>query len=279
MTQVDIIYNFLTLYNTRPSELADHILWVPLEPTAVSIVTRHYFELTPSVQLQPEVAARVQQGLALSIVPTTVFAPNSTLTQTQESGVVKQAASRDDREVATRLDRFTDFFIAHSLGMPVPDPISSPKWFSLRPNVIGRPEKWSKDSAGMGAVDIAYAAGPFLLKPHEVLLIEGTLPDCTFASVVLWNRFLQSFDYRHNPVSLHRGQMQLRDSRYRIAVGAANPQLSGVDWISTEGRTRGTLFWRFVLPTEEIATPRCTVMNISALADYISQNLVIFKFS
>ena len=49
-----------------------------------------------------------------------------------------------------------------------------------------------------------YGAGPFLLGEGEALVIDGTLPDCAFANVVLWNRYLQSFDYTRNTVSLNR---------------------------------------------------------------------------
>ena len=51
--------------------------------------------------------------------------------------------------------------------------------------------KWSREHEGMGAVDIAYGAGRFLLKPDEHLIITGKMPDCRFANVVLWNRYLQ----------------------------------------------------------------------------------------
>ena len=47
----------------------------------------------------------------------------------------------------------------------------------------------------MGAVDIAYGAGMYMLADDQALVMEGTLPACKFAGVVLWNRFLQSFDY------------------------------------------------------------------------------------
>ena len=38
-------------------------------------------------------------------------------------------------------------------------------------------------------------------------MAQGVLPKCKFANVVLWNRFLQSFDYTKNPVSLNRAQV------------------------------------------------------------------------
>lgn len=51
----------------------------------------------------------------------------------------------------------------HSLGMPQFDPDATPPFFSLTPNIIGPPAKWSKQAAGMGAIDIAYGAGLYIL--------------------------------------------------------------------------------------------------------------------
>ena len=53
------------------------------------------------------------------------------------------------------------------MDMPLPDPTTAPPFFSLTPNVIGPPMKWAREAEGMGAVDIAYGAGRFLLKVSE----------------------------------------------------------------------------------------------------------------
>ena len=50
-----------------------------------------------------------------------------------------------------------------SKGMPQFDPEQTPPFFSLVPNIIGPPAKWSKEAAGMGAVDIAYGAGMYII--------------------------------------------------------------------------------------------------------------------
>jgi hypothetical protein len=48
-----------------------------------------------------------------------------------------------------------------------------------------------------------------MLKEDQALVMEGTLPACKFAGVVLWNRFLQSYDYVSGRASLNRNQMML----------------------------------------------------------------------
>ena len=70
------------------------------------------------------------------------------------------------------------------MDMPLPDPTTAPPFFSLVPNVIGPPMKWAREAEGMGAVDIAYGAGRFLLKPGEALVVRGKMPRCKFANVV-----------------------------------------------------------------------------------------------
>ena len=59
------------------------------------------------------------------------------------------------------------------------------------------------------AVPVLAGPGRFLLQPGEALVIRGKIPECKFANVVLWNRFLQSFEYSNTvrPISLNRAQL------------------------------------------------------------------------
>jgi len=129
------------------------------------------------------------------------------------------------------------------------------------------------------------AAGPFVLEPDQALIMEGTIPSCRFANVVLWNRFLQSFEYRFGErISLHQGQMRLNSNRYFIVLSASNPipargregdshrsdSVNAV-WMTTQGRERGTIFWRFVLPDGSIDTPRTTVVQTDDVMDYLAE--------
>ncbi|HSB98216.1 MAG TPA: hypothetical protein VLC91_17275, partial [Spongiibacteraceae bacterium] len=88
--------------------------------------------------------------------------------------------------------------------------------------------------------------------------------NCIFANVVLWNRFLQSFDYRYRRISLNRKQIKLEaDGSYRIVVAHRDPGLP--NWLSTEGRPNGTVYWRFLLPEGDIDAPRTRVVNFDEL--------------
>lgn len=237
--------------------------FLAMPPSIVSVVTRHYFEAIPSANMNPELVHNVK--VKLDVLGAEHELP----------------LFLSDEEMASRLDGFTEFFAAHSIGMPQNDPTEAPLFFSLIPNVIGVPAKWTRENDGMGAVDIAYAAGPFSLQPGEALLMEGVIPaDCTFANVVLWNRFLQTFDYRYRPVSLHRGQMALlAGGRYQIVLSAQHPDPNyghdqhqpefPINWLSTEGRSRGTIFWRYVLPQSPIRAASTRVLPLSDVLPYL----------
>ena len=96
-------------------------------------------------------------------------------------------------------------------------------------------------------MDIAYSMGPFDIRADEALVMEGTLPECAFANVVLWNRFLQAFEYRDRTVSLNRKQIRTdADGRYRVICSMRDPRPEGStdNWLDTEEHGRGTIFWR-----------------------------------
>ncbi|GAB5363928.1 hypothetical protein AAMO2058_000925500 [Amorphochlora amoebiformis] len=192
--------------------------WMMLNEAVTCIVTRHYFENPgESVALDGVLAARIESNFII----TNNGKPNDIPT-----GLL------DDHEMARRLDLVSEFIRAHSTGRNQ-DPTKAPPWFSFTPNVIGQPALWSNpgndENRGMGAPDIAYGAGYFKLNPKEALEITGMVPECAFGNVVLWNRYLQSLDYRHRRTSLNRKQMNLDEfGRYRIWVSAQKPTNPGV---------------------------------------------------
>ena len=102
------------------------------------------------------------------------------------------------------------------------------------------------------------------ITPDEALVITGRWPTCAFANVALWNRYLQTFDYAHRPVSRNRANTVLEpDGSFRMVIAHEDP---GVDnWIDTEGRPFGMVFWRFFLAEGEIETPQATVVQAEDL--------------
>lgn len=246
---------------SAPADLPAGAAFLRLPADAATLVTRHYVETNPPAQLSKSAA----EGIDLSI------------RRWRGAGLPADEpdARSADARMAGRLGAVSKFVADHTVSMPLPDPSTAPPFFSLVPNVIGPPMKWAREAQGMGAVDIAYGAGRFLLKPGEALLISGRMPPCRFANVVLWNRYLQSFDYTASetrPVSLNRAAMHLDGSgRFRLVLSERSPYADHAaaaaahsNWLSTEGRPTGTVFFRFVLPSGEVEQPVARVVDAAA---------------
>jgi hypothetical protein len=220
---------------------------VRLEPGAVSVTTRHYFENEISAQLDPTLA------IPLSIEPVVDPGP---------------PAPPDDAAMARRIRLAAAFVRQSTLGIPPRDPKQQPAWVSMQPNQLGTPSAAGKgegDKTAWGAVDNSYSTGPYALGPDEALVIEGVLPRCTFANVVLWDRWMMSYDYRFRRISLNRRQMQLGPGgRYRIVVAHRDPGVP--NWLDTEGRPSGLIFWRFLEPEGTPERPRTKVVPLASLA-------------
>ena len=75
---------------------------------------------------------------------------------------------------------------------------------------------------------------------------------------------MQTFDYRRHNVSFNRAQTKLdSDGSFQIVLAHSDP---GVDnWLDTEGRGFGMVFWRYMLPEGDIETPTAEVVPLSSL--------------
>jgi hypothetical protein len=221
--------------------------WVRLDPRARLVIVRHYYLRERSAQDDPDIAVR------LHIEPLDDPGPPPPL---------------DDATLAQRLRDGVAFLRATTLGMRrFGDPSPAP-FVADEPNQVGPP--WSFRSsaiAAAGAVDVYYSSGRFDLAPGEALVMEGTLPECDFANVVLWNVHMQTFEYRHRRCSVNRAQMALGpDATYRVVVADEDPgRPEAQDWLDTGGHRRGTIFWRFLLPRTPPETPRCRVVPVAEL--------------
>jgi hypothetical protein len=216
--------------------------WIQLPEGASSILTRHYFEMqgTPAID---------QEGrIALDIEPIEDPGARPLLT---------------DETLAPRLRDVGAFVRGGTIeGMDMPNP---PPFVSTTPNELGEPMVFRMAGTdAWGAVDIAYSMGPFKLEEDEALIIEGRFPPCAFANVVLWNRFMQCFEYRDRRLSLNRKQTRLEpDGSFRIAVASQDPGIP--NWLDTQDHRQGIVFWRFLLPEEKPEKPACSVVKIADL--------------
>ena len=204
-----------------------------LEPDAGTVTTRHYFENRAPAAADPRV--RVELELEPLDDPAAAPAPS-------------------DASIAAGIRRAANHFRAATLDQPPRDPAQQPAWVSTVPNQFNAPEKWKAGEGGFGAVDNAYAMAPYALAPDQALVIDGRWPRARFGSVVLWNRYMQTYDYLHRQVSLNRAQTVPRsDGSFRMVISGRDPGVP--NWIDTAGRPAGLVFWRFQLP-EEGSRPR-----------------------
>ena len=219
--------------------------WLRLEADATSIITRHYFERATSVQNDPDVV------IPLRIDPL------------EDPGPPPPAT---DAAMAARLRAVAAHLRGNTLGMPAPADAPVYPFVSRVPNVLPTPANFrASGAATLGAVDLYYAMSPYLLGPDDALVMEGRLPACRFANVMLWNMHMQTLEYRHHHTSLNRAQMKTgADGSFRVVIAHRDPGVP--NWLDTEGHKLGTIFWRFVLPESPPEAIACNVIKLAELA-------------
>ncbi|MEM9177608.1 MAG: DUF1214 domain-containing protein [Myxococcota bacterium] len=216
-----------------------------LTPTASRITTRHYFEEERCVAADPS------RHVPLSIEP--LVDPGPPPPWTPEG---------QDERVAASLQRVINFVRGDTLDQPPRKPEEQPSWVSTTPNVFNPPEK--PGDMAFSAMDIAYTMAPYVIGPDQALVITGRFPACRFANVCLWNRYIQSYDFNNRRISLNRKQTVLEpDGSFRMVIAHRDPEVP--NWLDTEGRPFGMVYWRFLLPEGEVETPRAEVVDFSSL--------------
>ena len=221
--------------------------WLGLEPGASRVTTRHYYE-TEAVA-----AADPPRHAALSIELLDLGPP---------------PPRPSELSVAAGIRRVATFVRSRTLDMPpVASNPESPPFVSLVPNQFPAPV--TPGDFGLAAVDAAYSMAPFVLGPEDALVVRGRWPRCRCANVSLWTRHMQTFDYANRCVSRNRAQTELSaDGSFRMVLAHRDPGVP--NWIDTEGRAFGMVFWRFMLPEGEIETPKAEVVpfaKVTALAE------------
>ena len=203
--------------------------WLGLSADAGRLTSRHYFEWASA-------AAGADVHLPLTIEnldPPTGPPP-----------------PWDDDLVAAAIRRVTTHVRSKTIDGPQrAGRAAPPDWVGQTPNEFPVPQE--PGDIALSAADAHYSLGRWLLGPDEALVITGRWPKCRFASVCAWNRFQQTLDYMNRPVSRNRATTTLEtDGSFRIVVAHANPGIP--NWIDTEGRASGTLFFRFFLAEGDI---------------------------
>lgn len=215
--------------------------WMDIGESGGRITTRHYFEWPHS--------ASASQTLHVPISIEVLDRP-------------APPPRWNDERVAAALRRVNRHVYDKTVGQPPRDDVGSIPFVSTVPNQFPTPQ--TPGDLAFAAADAAYSMAPYLIGPDEALVITGRWPECRFANVCLWNRWSQMYDYVNRPVSLNRSNTTLEsDGSFRMILAHTDPGLP--NWIDTEGRALGTVFWRFFLPEGPVETPVAEVVEFADL--------------
>lgn len=218
------------------------VAWMKLEPDVGSVQTRHFFELERSVATDP------YKEIPLRIEPLDTPPPRGL---------------PDDLAVAASLRRVSHFLHDTTLGMPMMQDGKIPAWVSIVPNKFNPPEIPAGD-IGFANRSAAYAMAPYMIGPEQALILEGRFPKCRFANVMLWNRFLQTYDYETRNISLNRKQTRHNaDGSFRMVVAHRDPGVP--NWLDTQGKPFGLIYWRFVMPAETVTPIAARVVKFGEI--------------
>jgi hypothetical protein len=216
--------------------------FLALGPGASRVTTRHYYENETCAAADPA------RNAALTIEP---LSPGPT------------PPVPDDAAVARGIRRVARFVRSRTLEQPPMAKAEQPPFVSLVPNRFPAPV--TPGDFGLAAFDAAYSMAPYVIGPDDALVMTGRWPACRCANVSLWNRHLQTFDYANRQVSRNRAQTRLEeDGSFQIVLAHQDP--GHPNWIDTEGRPFGLVFWRFMLPEGKIETPQAEVVPRSQVA-------------
>lgn len=116
-----------------------------------------------------------------------------------------------------------------------------------------------------GSSDNLYAGAYFTLAADEVLLIETERVDAAFWTVQLGNTWFQSLDYQYRQGSLNSRQATPDpDGRFRVVVAHSDPGY--VNWLDTDGRREGVVYYRWNQAAAAPPAPRARVLKLTELA-------------
>ncbi len=216
--------------------------YIALDESAIRLTTRHYYEDVKPAPLTPRHVDFQIEVLDPGPPPE---APN-------------------DANVAEAFRRVARYMRTSTLDLG-PPPREQPPFVSNVPNQFPKPQK--PGAFSQAAADAAYSMAPFVIGPEDALVMTGRWPeDVRCANVCLWNRHMQTFDYLNRQVTLNRRQTVTEsDGSFRIVIAHEDPGVP--NWLDTEGRGFGLVFWRYMLPENEAAleAPQAEVVPLASL--------------
>jgi hypothetical protein len=166
----------------------------------------------------------------------------------------------DPADTKARWQAATSFLLA--MTRPPQSGSRPPAYVSTTPNVMGDPSAWDQSGGGgRGTPDQTYALGPYDLEQDQALVMDVTFPPCAYASAALWNRFSQTVDRRFHRSTINQTEAVASGSGVsRVVVAQRDPGVP--NWLDTGGRSRGSVFWRFLLAEHPPPAIACQVVRV-----------------
>jgi hypothetical protein len=219
--------------------------WLALPDDATRVTVRHYWEQTAPPATPPAPSLGLDIVLIAGEVP-------------------EQSPLPTDASVAASIRRVATFVRSRVMEATPPSGSASPPPFvSQLPNQFAPPVP--PGDHALAAADAAYSLAPYLLGPDEALVMRVRWPRCRYGGVALWNRHLQTFDYLRGNVGLNRAQAVTdRDGVATIVLAHRDPGVP--NWLTTEGRPFGLVFWRFLLAEGEIDPIKAEVVPVDEVS-------------
>lgn len=193
--------------------------------------------------------------------------------------IVRETVADPSQERAAKLS------IERSDGQPPPEPLEATRLgqgLAAVGNYVrmvsAMADGWARANAerpfefadlGPGAA-MAYADPEIIfhqayweLADNEAMIVEVEPPDCEYWMFCLYNRWLESLDYRYHRIALNNRTARLeRDGSLRIAVARQDPELPDCpNWLDTAGHKRGTIGVRWVGKDVADVIPRIRVVK------------------
>jgi len=132
-------------------------------------------------------------------------------------------------------------------------------------NAFDPPFRFLVTMPSWGTPDNVYCRASFDLAPDEALVVRGHVVPAAYWGVQLWNRFMQSLDYRYHRASLNTRTAVLGpDGSFEIVIAALDPGVA--NWIDTSGHRLGEVFVRWLCPEGEPTRPDAEVVPVASLA-------------
>ena len=111
--------------------------------------------------------------------------------------------------------------------------------------------------------DNQYTGAAYDLQEDEALVIIVKPPETIYWSIQLWNRWFESYDFRHHSVIINKRQAQLEpDGTFKTVIAHKDPGVP--NWLDTAGHIQGMIGFRWML-CDETPEPQCQIVKLCDL--------------